>query len=143
MTEAGGRAINDAFRSFPRLPASWGSTVPPAVQRTGALRRVISSACRDWIARSPGPAKFNLLTYLCGRPSWASVPPTVPQDIRSLRSKQRLERILWEGKISWLRPFGSVSPMVCLSESPRSTFVVCLPNEADHRGGRYYVVRPL
>ncbi|MEV6906097.1 hypothetical protein [Amycolatopsis sp. NPDC051071] len=38
--------------------------------------------------------------------------------IRDLRPWQRLHNILWEGQIWGFPPFGSDSPMVCLSERP-------------------------
>lgn len=64
-----------------------------------------------------GPAQFELLIHFCGRPSSAPVTPTVPQAIRDLHPWQRLHNILWKGQIRGFAPFGSDSPMVCLSES--------------------------
>jgi len=65
-----------------------------------------------------GPAQFEFLIHFCGRPSSAAMTPTVPQTIRDLQPWQRLHNILWEGQIRGFPPFGSDSPMVCLSESP-------------------------
>jgi hypothetical protein len=64
-----------------------------------------------------GPAQFDLLIHFCGRPSSVTT-PTVPQSIRDQNPWQRLYNILWEGQIRAFAPFGSESPMVCLSESP-------------------------
>lgn len=65
-----------------------------------------------------GPAQFEFLIHFCGRPSFAAMTPTMPQTIRDLKPWQRLHNILREGQIRGFAPFGSESPMVCLSESP-------------------------
>ncbi|GAA1657307.1 hypothetical protein [Actinoplanes couchii] len=67
---------------------------------------------------SAGPAQFEWLVHFCGRPNPAAVTPTVPLAIRNQQPWQRLFSILWEGQIRGFAPFGSDSPMVCLSESP-------------------------
>jgi len=64
-----------------------------------------------------GPAQFELLIHFCGRPG-STLTPSVPQGIRDQEPKERLANILWEGQIRGFAPYGSDSPMVCLSESP-------------------------
>jgi len=65
-----------------------------------------------------GPAQFEWLIHFCGRPTSSATTPTVPQVIRDMHPSQRLYSILWLQQIFGFAPFGSDTPMVCLSESP-------------------------
>lgn len=65
-----------------------------------------------------GPAQSEYLIHFCGRAPGLKFTPSVPNWIRTITPAQRLDNMLWQQCIWGFPPFGSASPMVCLSESP-------------------------
>jgi hypothetical protein len=60
------------------------------------------------------PGQADTLVHFCGRGR-----PTVAEDVASLEPSERLDSILWEGRIRAFRPYGGTRPVVCFSESDR------------------------
>jgi hypothetical protein len=68
------------------------------------------------LLEEPGPAQFDWLVHFCGRPSRTGQSGDVAPEIAAMTPHERLLRILWDGEIRGFPAFGTVDPVVCLSE---------------------------